>query len=322
MAIPLRIMSLLCNTCIWCMFLLGNHFSKLSPSEWNTTMSSNISNNKKGNDHSFTSMVPNSTSARIHVPSLSLLSINTSNGLQWLQFFLAFFMSTFASWFHHPLVFTCFSCYDLRMKANHEPISQVLPSKILWQLITRNTINLKKRSCKNITWQHLPFASSKKQMSHHVKIAMYSYILVYKPSTKHKSTKHISSNNWLLSQAKACTTTWWFTTRIPQSHETIRHISLSSLETISTLPSWYNIYVTINRPHKPTTHACVNDQNSQVDNIHVNKAINQHKSFTLACLNTLKLLKIPLFTHTNSHACITILNSLTSTIIPLVCTST
>ena len=126
------------------------------------------------------------------------------------------------------------------------------PSKILRRLVTRNTINLEKHSCKNITWQTLPFASSKRQMSHHVNIAMYSYILVYKPSTKHKSKKHASSNNWISSQAKACTTTWRFTTRIPCYHETICHISLSSLETKSTLPSQYNIHVTINRAHKPT----------------------------------------------------------------------
>ena len=72
-------------------------------------------------------------------------------------------------------------------------------------------------------------------------------------------------------------------------------------------------------------HACANDQHSQIDNINVNKAINQHKSITHACSSTMKLLKIPLFIHTNSHACITILNSLTSTItstrIPLVCMS-
>jgi len=126
------------------------------------------------------------------------------------------------------------------------------PSKILRHLVTRNTINLEKHSCKNIAWWPLPFSSSKKQMSHHVNIAMYSYILVYKPSTKHKLKKHSSSNNWLLYQAKACTTTWWFTTIIPHSHETIRHISFSSLETKLTLPSLYNIHVTINRPHKPT----------------------------------------------------------------------
>ena len=108
MAFPLKIMFLLCNTCIWCKLLLGNHFSKLSPSEWTTTMGSNINNNKKRDDLYFTSMVPNSTSRRMHSTSLSLLVVNTSNGLQRLQFFLAF-LSTFACWFHHPPVLTCCS---------------------------------------------------------------------------------------------------------------------------------------------------------------------------------------------------------------------
>ena len=127
------------------------------------------------------------------------------------------------------------------------------PSKIIRHLVTRNTINLEKHSCKNITWRPLHFSSSKKQMSHHVNIAMYSYILVFSRwFIKRKSTKHVSSNNWLSSQTKTCTTTWRFITSIPHSHETIHHISISSLETKSTLPSRYNIHVRINRPHKLT----------------------------------------------------------------------
>ena len=131
MAFTGRIMFLLCNTCIRCKIFLDNHFSMLIPSEWTMTMSSNISNNKKRNDHSFTSTIPNSTFGRMHLPSLSLLGINTSNHivdpfdvLQRMQCFLTFFLSTFTSWFHHPPVLTRFSCHDLRMKANHVPLAQ------------------------------------------------------------------------------------------------------------------------------------------------------------------------------------------------------
>lgn len=129
MTFPLRNIFFFCNTCIRCKLLLENHFSKLSPYEWTIAISSNISNKNKINDHYFTSTVPNSTSVRMHSPSLLLLGINTSNRI--VNHFIFYksckilaFLSTFASWFHHPLVLTCFSCHDLRMKANHEPLAQ------------------------------------------------------------------------------------------------------------------------------------------------------------------------------------------------------
>ena len=165
-------------------------------------------------------------------------------------------------------------------------------------------------------------------MSHPMNIAMHSYILVYKHNIceifRWVSTKHASSNHWLLSQTKACTTlddSFPKTTRISHLMKQFVNISLSSLEKKSTLLSRYDMHVTHNRPTQVNTHACANYQHSQVDNIHVNKAINQHKPITHACSSTMKLSKIPLFTQKLS-CMYTMLNSLASTRIPFACTST
>ena len=77
------------------------------------------------------------------------------------------------------------------------------------------------------------------------------------------------------------------------------NISLSYLETKSTLPSRYDMHVTHNQ-RTQVNYSCMFKHN--------------------------KTIKIPLFIHTNSHACIQFFNSLTSTIIstrtPFICTCT
>ena len=93
------------------------------------------------------------------------------------------------------------------------------------------------------------------------------------------------------------------------------NISFSSLETKSTLPSRYDMHVTHNKPTQVDTHACANDQHSQVENIHV-KQRNRPTQVNYSCMfKHNETIKIPLFRHTNSHACIQFFNSLTSTII-------
>ena len=124
----------------------------------------------------------------------------------------------------------------------------------------------------------------------------------------------------------------WFDDSLPKTKRIshlMKHfvnISLSFFETKSTLPSWYSMLTAHNRLTHINTHVCENDQHSQVDNIHVNQN-NWPTQFNYSCMfKHNETIKIPLFIHTNSHACIQFFNSLTSTIIstwtPFICTCT
>ena len=86
------------------------------------------------------------------------------------------------------------------------------------------------------------------------------------------------------------------------------------------------MHVEHNQPTQVDTHACENDQRSQVDNIHV-KQSNRPTQVNYSCMfNHNETIKIPVFIHTKSHACIQFFNYLTSTIIstknPFICTCT
>ena len=115
------------HTCIRCKLLLANHFSKLRPFEWTKTMFSNISNDMNINYHSFylhgskfhiykNEFTISFTSWRQHIKWSTLVVVLAAKFLASCPFSIFLF--------HHPLVLTCYSCHDLRMKVNHEPIAQ------------------------------------------------------------------------------------------------------------------------------------------------------------------------------------------------------
>ena len=107
-----------------------------------------------------------------------------------------------ASWFHNPPVLTCFSCHDLRMKANHEPLAQEWTFPNSCDILSQTQPSIwKTHHARNITWRHilLLLQSNKFHIMWTSPCALTSWC--QNSSTKNKSKKHASSNNWLSSQA-------------------------------------------------------------------------------------------------------------------------
>ena len=69
------------------------------------------------------------------------------------------------------------------------------PLKILRHLVTSKTINMKNISCKKHNLMTYPCAPSKKKISHHLNISIYSFILVSKLINQTQIKKQASSIN-------------------------------------------------------------------------------------------------------------------------------
>ena len=105
----------------------------------------------------FTSTVPNSTSRRMHSPSLSLLGVNTSNCLQWLLFWLQNFwhlvpLYIILQYWHgtHAMVWKWRLIMSLFLKSG--------PSKIpTTSCHKQKPLVWKTHHARNITWRHMIF---------------------------------------------------------------------------------------------------------------------------------------------------------------------
>ena len=158
MAFPLRILFLLCT-----------HMHSMQDSPWkplfqvnpiwvNTTMSSNINNHKKINDHYF---YVHGTKFHILKNAFAISFTSWCQHIKWYTMVVVLAAKFLAScplsdsWFHHPRVLTCYSCHDSRMKANHEPLAQEWTFKKSCDILSQAQPSIwKTHHARNITWQH------------------------------------------------------------------------------------------------------------------------------------------------------------------------